>query len=53
MSRYIMFTLETPLKMRHDVDYDILNGFFNWTMTYRMDSDVYAPYGQIVPKNSE
>ena len=23
------------------------NGFFNWTMTYRQDSDFYTPYGKI------
>ncbi|KAF2347144.1 Fucosyltransferase N-terminal [Trinorchestia longiramus] len=25
------------------------NGFFNWSMTYRMDSDVPVPYGRTVP----
>jgi hypothetical protein len=24
---------------------------FNWTMTYRLDSDIYLPYGHIVSKN--
>ena len=23
------------------------NGFFNWTMTFRTDSDFYTPYGRI------
>lgn len=23
------------------------NGFFNWTMTFRQDSDFFTPYGQI------
>ena len=23
------------------------NGFFNWTMTFRTDSDFYTPYGSI------
>ena len=26
-------------------DYSIYFDFFNWTMTYRRDSDVIAPYG--------
>ena len=25
------------------------NGIFNWTMTYRVDSDVYTPYGNFIP----
>lgn len=29
-----------------------MNGFFNWTMTYRWDSDVVHPYGWIEPINS-
>ena len=27
----------------HDMD-----NFFNWTMTYRKDSDFFRPYGRIV-----
>ena len=26
---------------------DSLNGFFNWTMTYRLDSDFPHPYGRV------
>ncbi len=29
--------------------FDRLNGQFNLTMTYRLDSDVHAPYGKIRP----
>lgn len=25
-------------------------GLFNWTMTYRRDSDVYTPYGHLILK---
>ena len=28
------------------------DNFFNWTMTYRMDSDIPMPYGKIVPKEN-
>ena len=28
------------------VDIHQLDGFFNWTMTYRRDSDFYLPYGR-------
>ena len=34
-------------------DYDRFNGFFNWTMTYRLDSDIPAPYGRTVPKSAK
>ena len=26
--------------------------FFNWTMTYRLDSDIPHPYGRVIPINS-
>merc|ERR1712178_615898 len=29
-------------------DINTMNKFFNWTMTYRRDSDFYKPYGRIV-----
>ena len=50
--RYVMFFHEHPsvqwterliLKLG-------INHFFNWTMTYRLDSDIPIPYGWIVPK---
>jgi hypothetical protein len=28
------------------VDINALNNIFNWTMTYRRDSDFYLPYGR-------
>ena len=41
--RYIYFLLESPA---HDnLDYSRFSDFFNWTMTYRRDSDIFAPYG--------
>ena len=30
------------------MDIHSMNGFFNWTMTYRKDSDFYRPYGRII-----
>ena len=30
-----------------------LNDFFNWTMTYRMDSDLPSPAGRILHLNKE
>jgi len=26
------------------------NGFFNWTMTYKTDADVYIPYREMIGK---
>ena len=26
------------------------NGLFNWTMSYRRDSDIFAPYGWVALK---
>ena len=44
--RYVYFMLESPAITTDLVnDYSIFSDFFNWTMTYRRDSDVIAPYG--------
>ena len=32
-------------------DHSSLNGFFNWTATYRWDSDFPIPYGWISPRS--
>lgn len=31
------------------VDLKKLAGVFNWTMTYRLDSDIVVPYGRVIP----
>lgn len=33
--------------MMQEADYSIYDNFYNITMTYRMDSDVYNSYGKI------
>ena len=57
---YIMFLEESPQMDSYPAmeffsydspPYKKLNTFFNWTMTYRRDSDFYTPYGRIIPKN--
>ncbi len=40
--RYVMFNMESPLMYPMNINY---NGFFNWTMTYRLDSDFALFYG--------
>lgn len=53
---WIFFTDESPLhtflatKKFSMRDY---NGLFNWSMTYRHDSDVPVPYGRTVPLTKE
>ena len=34
------------------MDISSMNNFFNWTMTYRTDSDVYRPYGWLAEAES-
>ena len=46
---YVMFLMEGPLNERFP--YEKYKNFFNWTMTYRRDSDFYTPYGWIAPKH--
>ena len=46
ISCHEIFSFDSP-------PYKKLKGFFNWTMTYRRDSDFYTPYGWIIPKNWE
>lgn len=42
--RFIYMTMESPLSYNAPADHR-LNDFFNWTMTYRLDSDLPRPYG--------
>ena len=49
--RYVMYQQETPI-YDHDFAYSNVDGFFNWTMTYRLDSDIPQPYGWVEPKDA-
>ena len=44
--RFIMFELESPRFWKYS--FTKYNNFFNWTMTYRSDSDVPIPYGWVL-----
>ncbi|XP_042878951.1 alpha-(1,3)-fucosyltransferase C-like [Penaeus japonicus] len=52
---WIFFSVEAPPAMVDDqhVNLTRLGGVFNWTMTYRLDSDVVVPYGRVSPKPSD
>ena len=49
--RYVMYFSESPLN--YDYEYDRFSNFFNWTMTYRLDSDIPNPYGRIVQRQQQ
>ncbi|XP_065556756.1 alpha-(1,3)-fucosyltransferase C-like isoform X1 [Artemia franciscana] len=43
--RYVFFSMESPENFKTNQFFD---NFFNWTITYRNDSDIYSPfYGEI------
>lgn len=43
--KYIFFSMESPYNFRYVWNhYD----FYNWTMTYRKDSDIHHPYNMVV-----
>ena len=44
--RYIHYIMESAQYLYMDIN--TMNKFFNWTMTYRRDSDFYRPYARIV-----
>lgn len=53
--RYIFFSYEPPLLEIEDEEYfwaSMAGPFFNWTMTYRWDSDIVHPYAWIEPNGS-
>ena len=45
--RYVYWVMESPQGNYVCPIFSTLNGFFNWTMTYRMDSDFPHPYGRV------
>ena len=44
--RYVHYIMESAQYLYMDIS--SMNNFFNWTMTYRRDSDFFRPYGRIV-----
>lgn len=42
-----ILTIQHPSPLRETRD----NGVFNWTMTYKRSSDIWAPYGSYRKKN--
>ncbi|CAH1792543.1 unnamed protein product [Owenia fusiformis] len=46
--RWVFFQMESPNNL-HNLEYKNWNGLFNWTMTYRRDSDIHIRYGAVLP----
>ncbi|XP_015281978.1 PREDICTED: alpha-(1,3)-fucosyltransferase 7 [Gekko japonicus] len=47
---WVWVSLESPTNTK---DLAGWNGTFNWVMTYRQDSDIFIPYGVLVPHLSD
>ncbi|XP_041049887.1 alpha-(1,3)-fucosyltransferase 7 isoform X2 [Carcharodon carcharias] len=43
--KWLWVSLESPTNTKRIHQ---LNGYFNWTMTYRTDSDIFLPYGTLI-----
>ncbi|XP_042316721.1 alpha-(1,3)-fucosyltransferase 4 [Sceloporus undulatus] len=44
--RWVWMNFESP---SHSQGLQGLRGIFNWTMSYKLDSDVFVPYGYLLP----
>ncbi|CAH1775873.1 unnamed protein product [Owenia fusiformis] len=42
---WVFYNNEAPYYAGREVPASFYNGLFNWTLTYRSDSDIYHPYG--------
>jgi len=49
--RYVFWSIESAAWRSTD-DTNVMRNFFNWTMTYRWDSDIVTPYGWIEPNGN-
>lgn len=49
---FVFFNWESPYHTGGDFSTDVRKWYFNSTMTYRRDSDVYVPYGGVVRRRS-
>ncbi|XP_062830623.1 alpha-(1,3)-fucosyltransferase 4 [Anolis carolinensis] len=47
--RWVWMNFESPSHSHHLQD---LGGLFNWTMSYKVDSDVFVPYGYLRPSRA-
>ncbi|RXG61477.1 Alpha-(1,3)-fucosyltransferase C, partial [Armadillidium vulgare] len=45
--------METPNQLQINYLRAFPENFFNWTMGYRLDSDVYEPFGRVSKKGTD
>ncbi|XP_046639931.1 alpha-(1,3)-fucosyltransferase C-like [Daphnia pulicaria] len=50
--RLVFFTQEPPPALMPYYNTSRFTNFFNWTMTYRMDSDIRLLYGRFIPNEN-
>ncbi|XP_007495058.1 alpha-(1,3)-fucosyltransferase 4 [Monodelphis domestica] len=48
--RWVWMNFESPTNSPKLGSFD--SSLFNWTLTYRADSDIFVPYGYLYPRNS-
>lgn len=51
--RYIFANFETPIRFFDSNAHYVFNNFYNWTMSYRFDSDVVRRHGGLVKKKTK
>ncbi|XP_068087137.1 4-galactosyl-N-acetylglucosaminide 3-alpha-L-fucosyltransferase FUT6 isoform X1 [Anabrus simplex] len=54
--RWVFLSDESPYNTfwyKKNNKWEMYDGLFNWSMTYRMDSDVPVPYGRTIPLDPE
>ncbi|XP_053386289.1 alpha-(1,3)-fucosyltransferase fut-5-like [Mercenaria mercenaria] len=50
---FLFVTIESPVYLRYtNVGNKRFHNYFNWTMTYRMDSDIPYVYGSVIPNKT-
>jgi alpha-1,3-fucosyltransferase len=56
--QWVLYNKESPrgtldeMKAKRDI-LDVISPQINWTMTYRLDSDIVEPYGKILPRHTQ
>ncbi|KAL7633869.1 UNVERIFIED_CONTAM: hypothetical protein RMT77_015830 [Armadillidium vulgare] len=50
---YIFYSMEPPTKLDQEYISAVPKNYFNWTMGYRRDSDIFEPFGIVNPKHQK
>jgi alpha-1,3-fucosyltransferase len=56
--RWVLYNKESPRGTLNDLEakrniLNVIGPQINWTMTYRLDSDIVEPYGKILPRQTQ